>query len=82
MGWRRRSNRVVDSLWGPLVQVVGVVAPRRLWSSDTARLGGRSRLRRGDRGCGRSRRRRSRPSRRCGWPRGCRRELEVWRLVE
>ena len=25
MGLRRRSNRGVDSLWGPLVQVVGVV---------------------------------------------------------
>jgi hypothetical protein len=66
MGWRRRSNRVVGSLWGPLVQVVGVVAPRRLWSGDTARPGDRFRLRRGDRGCGRSRRKRSRPSRRGG----------------
>jgi hypothetical protein len=77
MGWRRRSNRVVGSLWGPLVQVVGVVAPRRLWSGDTVRPGGRFRLRRGDRGCGWSRRKQSRPSRRGGWQRGCCREREV-----
>ena len=78
MGWQRRSNRVVDSLWGPLVQAWEVVALRRLWSDDIARPGDRSRLRRGDRVCGRSQWKQSRPSLRGGWPRGCRKGHEMW----
>ena len=81
MGWKRRSNRVVDSLWGPLIQAVEVVALRCLWSNDTARSGDRFRLRRGDRVCGRSQWKQTRPSHRGGWPRGCRKGHELWRRL-
>ena len=63
---------------GPLVQAVEVVALRRLWSDDTARPGDRSRLRREDPVCGRSRWKQRRPSLRGGWPRGYRNGHKLW----
>ena len=72
MGWQQGSIRGFSSRLGPLVQAVGVVALRRLWSGDIAHPGEPSHLRREGRGCDRSQWMRSRPNRHGGWPRGCR----------